>query len=154
MNNSICLTGRFVHHSFISAREKNKNLSGLASQKILSSPDSWREEEDKIFNYDFMSLSHLDQSKLIKRSLALTPQLSLSTEFSLLMKGKALRRTSLVISARVGETQTESEVFRLDSVVGGLSGFLGESDGENDKEANASVQLFRHARPALHAGSR
>ena len=82
-----------------------------------------------------MSLPSLDQSKLIKRTLALSPHLSLTTEFSLLMKGKALRRTSLVIS------QADTEVFRLDSVIGGLSGFLGESDPDDDKEANASVQL-------------
>ena len=129
---------RFVHLSFISALEKNKNLSGFASQKILSSPGSWRGEEVRIVNYDFMSLPHLDQSKLIKRSLALTPQLSLNTEFSLLMKGNALRRTSLVITT---SGQAEAEVFRLDSVVGGLSRFLGESDPEDDEEANASVQL-------------
>ena len=54
-----------------------------------------------------------------------------------MMKGKALRRTSLVIS----QADTETEVFRLDSVIGGLSGFLGESDPGDDKEANASVQL-------------
>ena len=131
---------RFVHLSFISALEKNKNLSGFASQKILSSPGSWRGEEVRIVNYDFMSLPHLDQSKLIKRSLALTPQLSLNTEFSLLMKGNALRRTSLVITTS-GQGHTGAEIFRLDSVVGGLSRFLGESDPEDDEEANASVQL-------------
>jgi len=129
---------RYFHLNFISALEKNKNLSGFASQKILSSPGRCREE---IFNYDFMSLPHLDQSKLIKRTLALSPQLSLTTEFSLLMKGKALRRTSLVISAS-GQSQADtSEVFRLDSVLGGLSGFLGSWDQDDDKEANAWVQL-------------
>lgn len=87
-----------------------------------------------------MSLPHLDQSKLMRRSLALSPHLSLTTEFSLLMKGKALRRTSLVIRTS-GQGQADSEVFRLDSVVGGLSRFLGESDGDEDEEANASVQL-------------
>ena len=96
----------------------------------------------RVANYDFLSLPHLDQSKLLKRSLALTPQLSLTAEFSLLMKGKSLRRTSLVISTS-GQGETGSEVFRLDSVVGGLSGFLGESDSdsEEDKEASASVHL-------------
>ena len=95
-----------------------------------------------IFNYDFMSLSHLDQSKLITRSLAVTPQLSLTLESSLLMKGKALRRTSLVIRA-TGNTQTQAdtELFRLDSELGGLSVFLGQSDEEDDQEAHASVQL-------------
>ena len=38
-------------------------------------------------------------------------------------------------------SQADTEVFRLDSVIGGLSGFLGESDPDDDKEANASVQL-------------
>ena len=95
-----------------------------------------------IFNYDFMSLSHLDQSKLITRSLAVTPQLSLTLESSLLMKGKALRRTSLVIRAS-GHTQTQAdtELFRLDSELGGLSVFLGQSDEEDDQEVHASVQL-------------
>ena len=59
-------------------------------------------------------------------------------EFSILMTGKALRRTSLSVRTS-GEAALD--LFRLDSVVGGLSGFLGQSEAEDDQEANASVQI-------------
>ena len=54
------------------------------------------------------------------------------------MTGKALRRTSLSVRT---SGEADLDLFRLDSEVGGLSGFLGQSEAEDDQEANASVQI-------------
>ena len=110
----------------------------MASQKILHSAADWKESKEKIFNYDFLSLQSLGQSKLIKRTILINPGVSVSAECSILMKGNALKRTSLLVWAS-GDARVE--LFRLDSVVGGLSGFLGEAEEDDDKEATASVQL-------------
>ena len=59
-------------------------------------------------------------------------------EFSILMTGNALRRTSLSVRT---SGEADLDLFRLDSVVGGLSGFLGQSEAEDDQEANLSVQI-------------
>ena len=75
---------------------------------------------------------------MIKRSVPLSPRLSLSVEFSILMTGSALRRTSLSVRT---SGEADLDLFRLDSEVGGLSGFLGQSEAEDDPEANASVQI-------------
>ena len=61
----------------------------------------------------------------------------MSAECSILMKGNALKRTSLLVWAS-GDARVE--LFRLDSVVGGLSGFLGEA--EEDDSSFSSWQIF------------
>jgi len=99
--------------------------------------ESWL--KDKIANYDLLSLSHMGLSTNVEKNIAKLDHLTTAFSFSMEMNKNALKRTSF--SLKSGDNSGHVELLRLDSAIGGLSSFLGEEDPEDDKEANAAIEL-------------
>eukprot|EP00092_Neocalanus_flemingeri_P036638 GFUD01039891.1.p1 GENE.GFUD01039891.1~~GFUD01039891.1.p1 ORF type:complete len:830 (-),score=230.17 GFUD01039891.1:47-2536(-) len=119
----------------------NKDLTSFVTQKLyqtlLKKPDL--DIKRKILNYDFLSLQNSGQSVYVSKDVANLESTSVGFVFSLIMNGNALKRTNFVLKTE--DETSGNEIIRLDSIVGGLSSFVGDADPEDDPEANASVQL-------------
>ena len=92
----------------------------------------------KIKNYNFQSLSKSDQSMVIEKTIARLEDQEAQIKFGVLMKGSAMKRSSLVLGLRGA---ADVEMFRMDSRVGGLSSWLGVEDPQDDKDANAELHI-------------
>jgi len=120
---------------------KDKDLSSFVSQKLAQNVLGQSDQKMKmnILNYDFLSLQNSAQSVFVSKDIAEIETAKVGFAFSLVMKGNALKRTSFVLKTE--EKENGNEILRLDSVVGGLSSYVGESDPQDDPDPNASVQL-------------
>jgi len=119
----------------------DKDVSSFVSQKLHQTVVKNGSEirDNNIYNYDFLSLPNAAQSVFVAKDIAKIERAQVGFEFSLLMKGNALKRTSFVFKTE--EDGNGNEIIRLDSQVGGLSSYVGETDPADDTDPNASVHL-------------
>ena len=68
---------------------------------------------------------------VIEKTIARLEDQEAQIKFGVLMKGSAMKRSSLVLGLRGA---ADMEMFRMDSRVGGLSSWLGVEDPQDDKD--------------------
>ena len=119
---------------------KDKDLSSFVSQKLYHNlGQSDLGIKKNILNYDFLSLQNAAQSVYVSKDIADLESAKVGFAFSLIMNGNSLKRTSFVLKTE--ENKITNEIIRLDSVVGGLSSYVGDADPQDDPDPNASVQV-------------
>ena len=119
-----------------------KDIQNFLKKKLLSSGQPKEHGSiwyKKFYNYDFQSVPQSDQSVIVEKTLEINNETYLELSFSLIMNGNTMKRSSLMIKSF---GFIEREIFRLDSVIGGLSSYLGDEDDNDDTEANASVNIY------------
>ena len=120
---------------------KNKDFASFITQKLYQTVLKKTDLDIKrnILNYDFLSLQNSGQSVYVSKDIADLGTSKVDFVFSLIMNGNALKRTSFVLKTE--DETSGNEILRLDSIVGGLSSYVGDADPEDDDDPNASVQL-------------